>query len=235
MKAALLLLAAAIVGAAGCTSNDLSLSVLQMQAITRTNMCVAMASGTATLARDRGLLDASLVTTSGYIAVPVVRNNLVALQNNIEYNAIQLLGANIKLNDASGKTLTLPSGQSSFFYASAGGRLDPGISAPMFIEVLPPAVAHSLAGMIGATGVFTVIAEIRPVGMRANDQVVGGPISFPIDICNGCLRPTPAACPFPKGTVLTDACFPQQDDPTVCCTDATGGTLCGAAAPIATM
>ena len=32
MKAALLLLAAAVVGAAGCTNNDISLSIIQMQA-----------------------------------------------------------------------------------------------------------------------------------------------------------------------------------------------------------
>jgi hypothetical protein len=237
MKAALLLLAAASVGAAGCTTNDISLSIIQMEAITPTTMCVATATaGAGTLGRDRGLLDVSLVTTAGYIAVPVVRNNLTSLMNNIEFNAIQLLGANIKLSDASGKALTLPSGQSSFFYAAAAGRLDPAGTAPMFIEVLPAAAARALAGNIGSSGLFTVLAEIRPVGMRSSDQIVGGPISFPIDICNGCLLPTPSACPLPKGTVATDPCFPQQDDPSICCTDTTTGKLlCGTTAPVATM
>lgn len=236
MKVALLLLAAAAAGAAGCASNDISLSVLQMEAISRSTGCVAMAaSAGGTVGRDRGLLDASLVTTSGYIGVPVVRNNLLSLMNNVEYNAIQLLGANISLTDASGKALTLPSGQQSFFYAAAGGRLDPGGSVPLFIEVLPAAAARSLAGMIGATGVFTVIAEIRPVGMRGNQQVVGGPISYPIDICNGCLTPPAAACPLPKGTVVTDPCFPQQDERQTCCTQMNGSTVCGPLAPIAAM
>jgi hypothetical protein len=234
MKAALLLVAAAV-GTAGCSTNDLSLSIVQMEAITRANMCIATAAaGTGTVGLDRGLLDVSLVTTAGYIAVPVVRNNLTSLNNNLEYNSIQLLGANITLKDAGGSSLTLPSGQSSFFYAAAAGRLDPAGTTPMFVEVLPAAAAKALAGMIGATGVFTIIAEIRPVGMRANDQVVGGPIQFPIDLCNGCLATASAACPLPKGTVALDACFPQQDTQSTCCTDvASGSRLCGAAAPVA--
>ena len=232
MKAALLLLAAASVGAAGCTNNDISLSIVQMQAITRTNMCMAMVGGTALLARNRGLLDVAKVTTAGYVAVPVVRNNLLASTGTVEFNSIQLMGANIKLSTAAGAPLVLPSGQSSFFYASAGGRLDPAQTAPMFVEVISADAARSLAGMIPASGVFTVMSELRPVGMRSSDQVIGGPISFPIDICNGCLTET-STCPLSKGTMIVDPCFVQQDDPTVCCTDSTGATLCGGAAPIA--
>jgi hypothetical protein len=236
MKVALLLLATAAAGAGGCTTNDISLSIIQMEAVTRTSMCVATATaGTGVVGRDRGLLDVAAVTTSGYIGVPVVRNNLMTNSNGIEYNSIQLLGANIKLTDAAGSALTLPSGQSSFFYAAAAGRLDPAGTTPMFVEVLPAAAARALAGNIGATGVFTIIAEIRPVGMHANDQVVGGPISFPIDLCSGCLTPTPSACPLPKGSTPFDPCFPQQDDPSICCTDNTGALLCGATAPVATM
>ena len=72
---------------------------------------------------------------------------------------------------------------------------------------------------------------MRPVGMRANDQVIGGPVSFAIDLCDGCLTDN-SACPLPKGTIIVDPCFPQQDDPTLCCTDATGALLCGGSAPI---
>jgi hypothetical protein len=236
MKVALLLLATAAVGAGGCTTNDISLSIIQMEAVTRTSMCVATATtGSGGVGRDRGLLDVAAVTSAGYIGVPVVRNNLMSLSNGVEYNSVQILGANIKLSDAAGKQLTLPSGQSSFFYAAAAGRLDPAGTTPMFIEVLPAPAARALAGNIGAGGVFTVLADIRPVGMRANDQVVGGPISFPIDLCNGCLTPAAAACPLPKGSTPVDPCFPQQDDPSICCTDNTGALLCGATAPVATM
>jgi hypothetical protein len=190
---------------------------------------------TSSIGRSRGVLDVAQVTTTGYIGVPVVRNNLTTLQNNIEYNSVQLLGANVKLSTAAGKTLTLPSGQSSFFYAAAAGRLDPGMSSPMFVEILSKDAAKSLAGMIPAGGLFTVVAELRPVGMRSSDQIIGGPLSFPIDLCSGCLVPPSTTCPLPKGSMPTDACFPQQDDTTICCTNASGQTLCGTQAPVATM
>jgi hypothetical protein len=233
MKPALLLLAAAVVGAAGCTTNDVSLSIIQMEAVSQATACVAVASsGSGTVGRDRGLLDVANVTTTGYLAVPVVRNNLQSLMNGVEYNSIQMSGANVKLMNVGGASLTLPSGQSSFFYAAAAGRLDPQGTAPMFIEALPASAAKSLASMIPSGGVFTVVAEMRPVGMRENDQVIGGPVDFPIDMCVGCLDEN-TACPLPKGSMPTDPCFPQQDDPTICCTDTTGVVACGAAAPVA--
>ena len=232
MKAALLLLAAAVVGAAGCTNNDISLSITQMQAITRMGMCMATAGGAALMTRNRGVLDVSKVTTAGYVGVPVVRNNLLASTGTVEFNSIQVQGANIKLSTAAGAPLTLPSGQSSFFYASAGGRLDPGMTAPMFVEIVSADAARALSGMIPANGVFTVMSELRPVGMRSSDQVIGGPLDFPIDLCNGCLTQT-SMCPLAKGTMVSDPCFVQQDDATICCTDATGATLCGGAAPVA--
>jgi len=97
------------------------------------------------------------------------------------------------------------------------------------------AAAKSLAGMIPSTGLFTVIAEVKPVGMHSSDQVVGGPIDFPIDLCNGCLVDVVGACPLPKGTIVTTPCFPQQDEVTTCCNDPTQGLLCNEAAPVATM
>lgn len=231
MKRALLLLAAASFGAAGCANNDISLSIIQMQAITRLNMCIAMVGGVATMTRNRGLLDVARVTTSGYVAVPVVRNNLLASTGTVEFNSIQVTGANIKLTDTAGAPIVLPSGQSEFFYASAGGRLDPAMTAPMFVEVVSADAARALAPNIPANGLFTVMAEMRPVGMHSSDQVIGGPIDFPVDLCNGCLTQT-STCPLPKGTMVMEPCFQQQDDATLCCTDSTGATLCGGAAPI---
>jgi hypothetical protein len=220
MKAALLLVAAAVAG--GCSTNDVSLSILGMEALTRMNMCNI--TPTATVLRDRGRLDVSQVTTSGYIAVPVVRNNLPSNVNGVEFNAIQLIGVNIKLMNVDGSTLVPPG-----LYNSAGGRLDPGGTAAMSVEVLPASVATTLP--IPSGGLYTVIAEVKPVGMRSSDQVVGGPIDFPIDVCNGCLVENLGACPLPKGTMLP--CLDQQDDPTVCCTDATQAQLCNEKAPIA--
>ena len=62
--------------------------------------------------------------------------------------------------------------------------------------------------------------------------MIGGPASFAIDLCDGCLTQV-SACPLAKGTLVADPCFPQQDDATICCTDSTGALLCGGSAPIA--
>jgi hypothetical protein len=105
----------------------------------------------------------------------------------------------------------------------------------MFIEVIPPTVARTLTPSIPAGGLLTIVAEMRPVGMGAgDDQIVGGPIQFPIDLCNGCLK-SPAACLLPKGTSpVVDPCFVQQDEQGTCCTNASGAYICGMAA-ISTM
>ena len=234
MKTALLLLAAASAGAAGCTNNEISLSIVQMAAVTRLTNCIPIVTtGAGTVGRTRGLLDVAKLTTTGYVAIPLVRNNLTANINNVEYNSIQILGANVKLSTVTGAAVTLPNGQSSFFYGSAAGLLDPGIIGAMSVEVISAPAARSLAGMIPSGGLVTVVAEMRPVGMRAGDQVIGQATEFPVDLCSGCLTKN-STCPLPKGTTVVDVCpgFQQQDDPETCCTDSTGAVLCGRAAPI---
>jgi hypothetical protein len=235
MKGALLLVAASL-GAVGCQNNDLSLAIVSMQAVTKPS-CMAVAGTAAGVGRDRGLLDVSLVTNTGYVGIPVVRNQMMSriIGTGTELNSIEVLGANVTLKLPSGAAAPLPSAQQKFFYDAAAGRIDPNNSAPMFIEVLPAAAAIALTSKIPAGGLFTVLAEIKPVGMRANDQIIGGPIHFPIDLCQNCLLINAGTCPLPKGTVpAVGGCFPQQDEPATCCSQG-GALLCGSAAPIAAM
>lgn len=234
MKGALLLVAATV-GAVGCQNNDLSIAITSMQAITKPS-CMATSGMATGVGRERGLLDVSLVTSTGYVGIPVVRNQMMSriVGTGTELNSIEVLGANVTLNLPGGGSAPLPANQQKFFYDSAVGRVDPAQAVPMFIEVVPAAAAMSLAGKIPANGLYTVIAEIKPVAMRANDQIVGGPIHFPVDLCQNCLLPSTGACPLPKGTVPSSGgCFPQQDDAATCCTNASGALLCGSAAPVA--
>ena len=60
MKPALLLFAAATVGAAGCANNDVSLSIVQMEAVTDGHQLRGHGhAGAGTVGRDRGVLDVS--------------------------------------------------------------------------------------------------------------------------------------------------------------------------------
>src|SRR6201986_4122079 len=92
MKSALLLLAVSAGGVMGCkTNNDLSLTIVQVEALLESASCVA--SATATTERPRGLLDVSLVSTQGYIAWTLVRNNEVSRMPSAgdpEFNSINL-------------------------------------------------------------------------------------------------------------------------------------------------
>lgn len=236
MKGALLLLAATLAGAVGCADNSLSISILQMEAVTQESGCVAMPStGGATIGRSRGVLDVALVAQSGYIAAPIVRNNLQAqmVMNDIEHNSVDLEGFNVELEPLTSAAGALPADQQRFFYAAAGGHVDPLGTAAVFAEILPAAAAMSLASAIPAGGLLTVTAHVSPVGKRAGERLVGAPFDFPIDLCVNCLRQNLGTCPLPAGTMVQDVgCFPQQDDVFDCCVDASGAALCGASAPI---
>ncbi|HWE28656.1 MAG TPA: hypothetical protein VHB97_11675, partial [Polyangia bacterium] len=238
MRSALLLLALLASGSVvvGCVNNDASLSILQMQSVTESTACVATSTVGPEIAR--GTLDVSGSNgIQGYIGFPIVRNNEVSRMpsaDSPELDSIQLIGANVSLSftDPAAEA-KVPVADRKFFWASAGGRLDPAGSAPLPIEVVPIDVVNALA--VGAGEVVTVTAKIEPVGMQTSDRIVGGPIYFPIDICNGCLLDLAdvPACPFPAGTVVTDTCIPDQDQVPTCCTQA-NQLLCGAEAPIAT-
>src|SRR5256885_17040248 len=153
MKGALLLVTAAVAGG-GCADNDLSLSIQQMEVVSQTMQCVANTTATGGVGRDRGTLDLTLVTSVGYIGIPLVRNDLPArlMSGNVEFNAIQLLGANVTLTTVAGDPAPLPAGQQKFFYPAAGGRIDPGMAAAMFVELIPATAARALAGNIMANG-----------------------------------------------------------------------------------
>jgi hypothetical protein len=222
-------------GVMACTTNDLSLSILQMQAV-QLPTCVATAvmGSSTTPGRSRGLLDLAQVSTQGYIGVPVVRNDLMshtAGAGSVELNSIQITGANVQLQLPPAAASDIAPADQAFFYASAPGRIDPGGAVPMFIEVLPARLAKQLAPSVPKGGLLTIIADIRPVGMIGGSQVIGGPIDYPIDVCFGCLVTVVSGgtCPFPAGTPISQGgCFPQQDDLLTCCVDKTGAELCGA-------
>jgi hypothetical protein len=213
MKAARLLVAAAVAGAAGCVNNDRSISILQVQALTSSSGCVIM--GTVSTGLSHGLLDASF--GNGYFAGVVVRNNLQTSRqaNGVEYNSVEIIGANVTLENPDGSQLA-----PTFFYASSPGTIDPGVSVGMLVQAIPAAMAGSLVGK-------TVVSDIKPVGKRSGDQIIGGPVDFPVDVCNGCLHST-AACLLPKGTAVNPTpCFVGQDSAGTCCNDPVNGYVCG--------
>lgn len=214
MRSALLLLAL-FAGGAGCVNNDASLSILQMQAVTEASGCVA--TGAVAVERSRGTLDVSLSNgLQGYVGFPIVRNNQVSRMpsaDSPELNSVQLIGANVSLsfpNAADGTNV--PVADRKFFWASAGGRIDPGGAAPLQIEVVPIKVVNEMKMNLDAgASLVSVTAEIQPVGLETSDRIVGGPIFYPVDLCNGCLNQVTNGCAKVAAT-----CIPGQDEALVC-------------------
>jgi hypothetical protein len=231
MKYALVLLAGVT---AGCANNDLSLSIVQMEALTAPG-CVATA--TIGIGLSRGTYDVQLgeLYARGYIGVPLIRNNQGPRNPSgaLEYNSIQVTGVNVDLQLPDSVAAKVPAADDRYlhyYYPAVAGRLDPAGLGPTFVELVTRQLAIDLTPSIPQGGLLTLIAKLRPVGMQQNDQVVGGPIWFPIDLCVGCLRAAIGACPLPSGTPLAESCNPAQDTPQTCCSNSDGSLTCGAAA-----
>jgi hypothetical protein len=232
MRSALLALALSAGSAAGCADNDLSLSIVQMESVTAP-ACVA--GNTIGVGLSRGVYDVAVTggAARGYVGVPLVRNNQQPRMpgaGNVEFNAVQVIGANVQIDLPPGVSVPAADQQLlKYYYPAAAGRLDPSNLGPMFVELIPSKIAADLAGSIPTNGLLTVTVEIRPVGQEDNQQVIGGPIFFPIDLCKNCLRTSVGACPVPTTTmIVSGGCFFGQDVSATCCTETSGALTCPA-------
>jgi hypothetical protein len=224
---------------AGCSPNNVNLTIDRFVPALEANTCVV--SPEQLDVAPTGLLDVSLVGTSGhgYVAFPVVTNHLAGSapsRGPVEQNSIIFQGVNVELQPDATLAPLIPDAQRKFFVSAPANRLDPAGSVAVGLEIIPLALATSLA-KAGLTGAPTVTAQVSPVGDYAGDKVIGGPMAFPIEICSFCLSGQPMACPamgFPASTVKA-SCIISQDANTTCCTDTTSRLLCGAEVPMQTM
>jgi hypothetical protein len=236
MKHAILLVAVAALGA--CDTNDpLALSITRFELVTPLQQCVASPSITTDIAR--GLLDVGLVSTfnQGYVAVPVIQNNLPSstqgAATGIEMNAVQVSGFDVQLEPQ--PPLTLPANKASYYVPAAGGRVPPGGTQQIAVgvEIVPASIATVLATNMPMSGTSAplLLVRMRAVGSRSESTIVGDWVVYPIDLCTNCLNVDHGPCPLPATPAPRGGCFPQQDQVSDCCTPVNGPKLCGAAAP----
>jgi hypothetical protein len=241
MKCRILLLLALVSG--GCTQDDVSFVVSQFRALELPD-CNIDPMGE--LGRSRGLLD--LDFGRPYTAFPVVLNTTAppmgapGLQTP-EMNTIYLTAFEIEIvvNEAdTAATAALANVPLKFVQPSAGGRVtgNGGLVATA-VDVITADMARALAATVpvsGQRGVPPLQARITPIGEKNGLRTVGSTISYPIDLCNGCLGAlTARTCPaegYARESVIL-SCTPGQDEFVTCCTDAaTGILLCGKAVPL---
>ena len=223
----------------GCVDNDVSLTISRFippdPASLTSGMCKF--DPTVTVNQTRGSYDLAManVIHSGYYANFVVSNNLQPLSGvRIDTQDYSVSSFDVVLDVTGPITQVIPPSARSFNYKSGTIRLLPGGLAAANAQVIDPQyVAQMIALKVDQPG--TILAHIRAVATRGENQIVSAYSDLPIDVCNDCLTGAAKgfpACPVPSPTPLEgNACNPAQDFAIQCCNAASGGSvslLCGA-------
>jgi hypothetical protein len=247
MKFFLLPAALALSGLAGCTDDTLGLAIDEFEPLSQANMCGASATTTVTAIQSFGTFDVALQSdansATGYVLVPVVVNHLLERSTgvNAEMDAIDVTGFDIELQPAPEDTAlssALLPNLRKYFIPLNGGRIKPGgdSSVAIPVEVIPVNVAKVMnQGLMGQGPSRPLIIHMRPTGIHAGLQIVGGFTNFPVTICRHCLGTPDATCPaagYQANTINKDGCFPWADFPATCCFQGTT-LLCGTQVPVA--
>ena len=233
---ALLLSASAVTG---CVQNELSMTVIGFSVISSAaGVCSGSPQSTSLV--QLGVYDVSVPENFGYIASPIVQNNVVVsgTTTTVERNTINIQGFEIELHPEGGANF--PMGLSNSFKTTVGAASAPpaGGRQAVIVEAFPRSVAvNQLVPLIGPHWDGKLLVKMRPFGDISGNPITGGWATLPIKLCNGCLTGGVQPCPpggFPSASILPgNACFPAQDADITCCTQGTA-TRCGNNAPTGT-
>ena len=226
----------ALAGLGACADNDRSLSITHFVPPKTSNGACTIDPAVAVVT-TRGVWDLDLATgfSVGYDVYFVVQSNLMALSSApIDTQAFYVSSFDVELEPQGAVAVAIPPDRRNFNYPTGSVRLAPGDSQAEEVQVIPPDLLPGIAALSPPYG--TIVARIRPVATRAEEQFEGAFVDFPVEMCKGCLSGSIDACPLPTGTTALEgnACNFSVDQAVTCC-DAAGRLLCGKDAPIATM
>lgn len=225
----------------GCVDNDTSLSINRFippdPAALGAGMCKFDPS--LMLNQTRGTYDLSLakVFKTGYDANFVVANNLLKIDNapvDTQYYYVSAFDVTLEV---SGPIQTvIPATKRQFSFPSGTIRLAPAGVAAAYAQVIDPHFVQAMIDLqVDEPG--SILAHIRPVATRGENQVTGAWADFPIDICNNCLSGVSdsgfGACPINSAApAVGNVCNPSQDVPIDCCkiSQTSDALACGNAA-----
>jgi len=173
-----------------------------------------------------GVMDVSF--TKSYQATLLVGNQFTARgskQNlRVETTRVNLKGAEVTLKDSSGKETAKFSVYGSGFADSAKGE-DPGYGI-FDADLIPESIGQGFADTLGKNrgARNQVVATVRVFGdTLGNTSVTSGELSFPIEVCYGCLVTYPlqavnlaGECVTSTTEALTGSCRTGQDDTIDC-------------------
>lgn len=206
VKTALTLSTAAFV-APGCAENDSMMFIVGVMVVEPPS-CSVRPDATSVL-QARGILDRAF--TSGYTGALLVGNQLTQRgsreQLRTETSRVALRGAEIRIETPAGAQLAEFSTVGTGFVDPASGA-DPSYSA-MFVDLIPSSVSGSLPD-------GRVVVKVRVFGdTLGGEEVTSSELSYPIDICTGCLvfYPASAADPTSPTYMCSGAALTEDFEP----------------------
>jgi hypothetical protein len=181
--------------------------------------------------RGRGIIDVQ--ATAGYLFTPVVKSLLVANPQSARVVAIQ--GADVDVTFASSlfsddEEAALRDDRLTRFSQAVSGSVDPNGTASFGFLVLSTGLLDRIGDKLADGELTQVTVEVVMFGEMDGSDVESNPFSYPIDVCDGCMKIDNGDCanlssefePQPGGE-----CNLLQDVPVDCCT-AGGAERCPA-------
>jgi hypothetical protein len=169
----------------GCAENDSMMFIIGVYA-RKAGSCSPKAESGAPI-WDGGVLDR--VFASDYTAALLIGNQITERgdreQLRTETSRVSLKGAEVSLETLQGDSLEEPFSSTATGFVDAASGTDPALSV-MYASLIPPSVAPGLPE-------GTIVAKVRVFGTTLGGQdVESSELSFPIQICDGCLVSYPA-------------------------------------------
>jgi hypothetical protein len=169
----------------GCAENDSMMFIIGVYA-RKAGSCTPTADAGAPIWAN-GVLDR--LFASDYAAALLVGNQITERgsreQLRTETSRVSLKGAEVSLETLGGAELVSPFSSTATGFVDAASGTDPTLTV-MYASLIPPSVAGDLPE-------GTIVAKVRVFGTTLGGQdVESSELSFPIEICDGCLVSYPA-------------------------------------------
>lgn len=211
------LAAAALASTPSCADNHESIFIYGVVALTAPDCTAKGDTGSKLLAF--GEMELKLTDTYGNFLL--VGNQLIARGNpsnlRAEPNRVQITGADIQLTGINGADF-------GFYSVPANGLVSPTVSAdptyaPVFVQIIPPAVGKKLRAAVGAGASLTVLADIKVYGQTLGlNDVESGAFTYTINVTNGGsfvqtynVAGNPDCSTIPTDVTFAQSCFVGQD------------------------
>lgn len=213
-----LIITAAVATLPSCADNESTLAVRGILALSA-DTCTTTADPSSEL-QFNGIIDTALA--GEYTAIFLVMNQLVARGDanllRTETSRIQLDTADVRIQDATGTTVTRSDGTAGEFTVPIVGFVDPGTgTTPGYgstaITLIDPGTASDLAAQAQQTGLgmdllVKVIIHGHTLG---GTEVETGEFTFPLHACYGCLVDCPGKAI--DSTFSPQNCKNMSEDP----------------------